>query len=66
MSLDTAKKAVDFVINTAEKGDEVNFGLFGGEPFIRLDQVKKIAEYIKKKTDATGKTAISIQPMERS
>ena len=54
MTIETAKQTVDFIIKNTQKGDEIIFGLFGGEPLLRFDQIEKITEYIKKETANAG------------
>ena len=55
MSLDTAQKIVDFAINITSQGQGIEFGFFGGEPFLCFELMKKIVSYIRKKDRETGK-----------
>lgn len=46
MSFDIACKIIDYEFEHAYGFDEIEFDLFGGEPFIEFDLVKQIIEYI--------------------
>jgi uncharacterized protein len=46
MSLGTAQKAVDFLVNS--KGKDKIIKIYGGEPLLNFDVVKKIVPYAKK------------------
>jgi len=48
MSLSTLKKGIDFLLTSSSK--IVTFQIFGGEPFLRWDLVKKGIEYFCEKT----------------
>lgn len=45
MSFDMAKKAVDFFLNHSIDCEKVNIGLYGGEPLLEFELVKKIVLY---------------------
>ena len=45
MSWETAKKAVDFLIEQSSSGSDLNIALFGGEPLMEFSLIKRIAEY---------------------
>ena len=49
MSLDIAQKAVDFILEHDELFPEetVSFEFIGGEPFLEIDLIDKICDYIK-------------------
>lgn len=49
MSWETAKKAVDFILNNESKFPEksVIFDFIGGEPFLEIELIDKICDYIK-------------------
>lgn len=48
MSLDVAKKAVDYILNNNEIQDEsVIWDFIGGEPFLEIDLIDQICDYIK-------------------
>lgn len=55
MSLDTAQKIVDFAMSISPQGQRIEFGFFGGEPFLCFDLMRKIVDYIRKKQKETGK-----------
>lgn len=50
MSFETASKAVDYILNHEElfQEDSVSFEFIGGEPFLEIDLIDKICDYIKK------------------
>ena len=52
MSFDTAKKVVDYVLTDPKLNDVENviWEFIGGEPFLEIDLINKICEYIKLKT----------------
>ena len=47
MSLDVAKKAVDFILKQDFKERSVTWDFIGGEPFVEIDLIDKICDYIK-------------------
>jgi uncharacterized protein len=47
MSLETAKKIVDFGMAMATAGEPLEFGFFGGEPFLRFALIKEIVAYVR-------------------
>lgn len=49
MSLATAEKIVDFAMKITGPEESLDFGFFGGEPFLRFDMVKEITYLIKEK-----------------
>ncbi|MGM0597501.1 MAG: radical SAM protein [Myxococcota bacterium] len=53
MSLETAKKAVDFVFKHGQNSACISF--FGGEPLLRWDLIKKTTFYAEQKSKETGK-----------
>ena len=46
MKLDTAVKIVDFGFQHTPASEWIEFGLFGGEPFLELDLLKQIADLV--------------------
>lgn len=46
MQLDTLKKIIEYEICADNDYDEIEIGLFGGEPFIKFDVIKEIYDYI--------------------
>lgn len=49
MSLDTAQKSIDFLMEHSSQDKKVYIGLYGGEPLLRFPLVKQIIEYVKSK-----------------
>jgi uncharacterized protein len=49
MSLDTARRIVDFAIEITPPRRVIEFSFFGGEPLLRLDLMKEITGYIQEK-----------------
>ena len=47
MSLDTAKKAIDFIIANSGTRHNLEVDFFGGEPLMNFDVVKKTVEYAR-------------------
>lgn len=47
MSLDVAQKAVDYILSQDCNQDAVTFDFIGGEPFLEIDLIDKICDYIK-------------------
>ncbi len=45
MSLELAKKAVDFLLNHSQDSQEANVGFYGGEPLLEFDLIKDVIEY---------------------
>ena len=54
MSLETAKKAVDFAFNTPSPA--LNFEFQGGEPLINWDVLSSTVEYIREKEKKSVRT----------
>lgn len=54
MNLDTAIKAVDFLIDVS-KEDKLYAIFFGGEPLLKFDIIKKVVSYCKNKEAVIGK-----------
>lgn len=46
MSFETAKKIIDEELNRAKDDEEIEFDLFGGEPFLEFPLIKQITEYL--------------------
>lgn len=57
MSPDILEKAVDFVFKESRDAREVAFVLFGGEPLLQFDLVKRAVEYAERKASELGKKA---------
>lgn len=45
MTFETAKKAIDFLINHSTDTQRINLGFYGGEPLLQFDLIKKCIEY---------------------
>lgn len=52
MSFETAKKAIDYVLSRSDVYNEksVTWDFIGGEPFLEIDLIDKICDYIKLRT----------------
>jgi uncharacterized protein len=48
MSLETAKKSIDFLWNHSVDSRRVNVGFYGGEPLLEFEMMQKIVEYSKR------------------
>jgi uncharacterized protein len=57
MTIATARRIVDFVIDASPFGRRIEFSFFGGEPLLRFDLIKQIANYIHMKEQEMGKRA---------
>ncbi len=55
MSLETAKKAIDFLIENSGNRKVLEADFFGGEPLMNLDVVKETVAYARKRGEETGK-----------
>ena len=51
MSFETAKKAVDFLLEHSRDSERVSIGFYGGEPLLEFKLIKKIIEYSDKAFD---------------
>lgn len=47
MSLETAKRAVDFYYDHCKNAKSVQIGFYGGEPLLEIETIKEIVEYSK-------------------
>ncbi len=47
MSLETAKKAVDFALSYGTEYNFVRFDFMGGEPLLEIDMIDQVVDYIK-------------------
>lgn len=45
MSFDTARKAIDFLMEHSKRDKKVYIGFYGGEPLLKFDLIKEICEY---------------------
>ncbi len=55
MSEETAKKAIDFLIENSGDRKVLEVDFFGGEPLMCLDTIKNVVYYAKEKAAARGK-----------
>lgn len=49
MSLETAQKSIDFLMDHASEDKQVYIGFYGGEPLLRFPLIKQLIEYTKVK-----------------
>lgn len=56
MSFETARKAIDYILDdkSCTESDGVQFEFIGGEPFIEIDLIDRISDYIKLKMYRMG------------
>jgi uncharacterized protein len=59
MDIDTAKKIIDFAFAITPSNESIDFGFFGGEPFLQLPLMEDIIAYIHTK-DASNPIAFNI------
>lgn len=50
MTLETAKKSIDFLIEHSSDNDLVNIGFYGGEPLIEFELIKQCIAYAEAKS----------------
>lgn len=55
MSKDTAKQAVDFLMEVSENAENCRITFFGGEPLLNLGLVKYVVQYARKQAAAYNK-----------
>ncbi len=55
MTIDTAKKAIDFMVENCGDAQKLSVVFFGGEPLINFEVVKGTLEYCKTLEESTGK-----------
>ena len=51
MSLNTAKKAIDFIFARTPENEPIHIGFFGGEPLLEFKRIKEITAYIEDHPD---------------
>ncbi|MDR0804474.1 MAG: 4Fe-4S cluster-binding domain-containing protein, partial [Oscillospiraceae bacterium] len=56
MSLDTAKRGIDFFLANSGKRKTLELDFFGGEPLLNWDTVTETVKYAREKGAALGKT----------
>lgn len=49
MSVETAKKAIDFLYDKSNENEHVTIAFYGGEPLIKYNLIKEIVDYSNKK-----------------
>jgi uncharacterized protein len=47
MTFETARKALDFLLEHSIDTDEVNIGFYGGEPLLQMDLIMECIEYVR-------------------
>lgn len=55
MSIETAKKAIDFLIDNSADRKILEVDFFGGEPLMNFDMLKETVEYAKSRAKEKGK-----------
>ena len=55
MDIETAKKAIDFVVEKSQNRRNIEIDFFGGEPLMAMDTVKATVEYARALEERTGK-----------
>jgi len=55
MSYETAKKAIDFLIDNSDDRVNLEVDFFGGEPTMNFDVIKRTTDYARSKEEETGK-----------
>lgn len=55
MSLETGKKAIDFLLEQSVGRKNLELDFFGGEPFMNLDVVKELVKYGREREKECGK-----------
>lgn len=55
MTLETAKKGVDFLVLASGRQKQLSVTFFGGEPLLEFSLIKKTVPYIRKREAETGK-----------
>jgi len=50
MNFETAKKAIDYVLERSIETRDLNFGFYGGEPLLELSLIEKCIAYIREKS----------------
>ena len=56
MSLETGKKAIDFLIENSGTRKNLEVDFFGGEPLLNFDVVRALVEYAEEKEKNQGRT----------
>ena len=56
MSYETAKKAIDYVVKRSGPRKNIEIDLFGGEPTLMMETIKKIVKYAKDNEEKWGKS----------
>ena len=47
MTVETAKKIIDFALSLSSEKEKLDFSFFGGEPLLKFDLIKEITPYIQ-------------------
>ncbi|AEY67498.1 Cys-rich peptide radical SAM maturase CcpM [Clostridium sp. BNL1100] len=56
MTFETAKKAIDFLINHSTDTQHISLGFYGGEPLLEFDLIKKCIEYAEEMAEGKNIT----------
>lgn len=56
MSYETAKKAIDYVVKRSGPRKNIEIDLFGGEPTLMMETIKKIVKYARDNEEKWGKS----------
>ncbi|AGF55622.1 uncharacterized protein B0P06_000273 [Clostridium saccharoperbutylacetonicum] len=51
MTIEVAKRSIDFLINNSIDSNMLNIGFYGGEPLLRYDFIKECIEYAENKAE---------------
>jgi len=58
MSLEVAKKAIDFIFSNSPAENHVDIGFFGGEPLLEFERIKAITRLIKSHPASQSRTLV--------
>ncbi len=56
MTFETAKKAIDLLINHSTDREHINLGFYGGEPLLEFELIKKCIEYAEEMAEGKNIT----------
>ncbi len=60
MSMDVARRAIDFLLEHSGPNSEITVVFFGGEPFLNFDLISRTIEYTRNKTAGSGRVGFSL------
>lgn len=55
MSRETAKRAIDFLVEHSYEGDEITVDFYGGEPFLNFEVMKSTVDYCNEIKEKVGR-----------